>query len=81
MNREMRRLLAKQMKPMKDPIKEAQRVERASAMTKVLINQALGTVKASNPPPDTSKKSRKKSRKKHLKGSRARMGGCLHKWK
>ena len=45
MNREMRRLLAKQMKPMKDPIKEAQRVERASAMTKVLINQALGTVK------------------------------------
>lgn len=77
MNREMRRLLAKQMKPMKDPIKEAQRVERASAMTKVLINQALGTVKASNPPPDISKK----SRKKHLKGSRARMGGCLHKWK
>lgn len=74
MNREMRRLLAKQMKPMKDPIKEAQRVERASAMTKVLINQALGTVKASNPPPDTSKKSRKTN-----KFFRAVMGWLLHK--
>ena len=78
MNREMRRLLAKQMKPMKDPIKEAQRVERASAMTKVMINQALGTVKAANPPPDTSKKSRKKSRKTN-KFFRAVMGWLLHK--
>jgi len=74
MNREMRRLLAKQMKPMKDPIKEAQRVERASAMTKVLINQALGTVKAANIPPDTSKKSRKTN-----KFFRAIMGWLLHK--
>jgi len=74
MNREMRRLLAKQMKPMKDPIKEAQRVERASAMTKVLINQALGTVKAANPSPDTSKKSRKTN-----KFFRAIMGWLLHK--
>jgi len=68
MNREMRRLLAKQMKPMKDPIKEAQRVERASAMTKVLINQALGTVKAADP---NSKKSRK--------SRGGRMGRVLHK--
>ena len=67
MNRETRRLLAKQMKPMKDPIKEAQRVERASAMTKVLINQALGTVKAADP---NSKKTRK--------SRGARMGGCLY---
>jgi len=74
MNREMRRLLAKQMKPMKDPIKEAQRVERASAMTKVLINQALGNVKAANTPPDTSKKSRKTN-----KFFRAIMGWLLHK--
>lgn len=73
MNREMRRLLAKQMKPMKDPIKEAQRVERASAMTKVIINEALSTAKAANPPPDTSKKSRK------LVG--AVMGWILHKWR
>lgn len=73
MNREMRRLLAKQMKPMKDPIKEAQRVERASAMTKVLINEALGVVKAADPTPSNSKKSRK--------SRGARMGGCLHKWK
>jgi hypothetical protein len=70
MNREMRRLLAKQMKPMKDPIKEAQRVERASAMTKVLINQALGTVKAAEP----SKKPSKSS-----KFLRAVMGWLLHK--
>ena len=41
MNREMRRLLAKQMKPMKNPAKEAERMERAAAMTKVIINQAL----------------------------------------
>ena len=46
MNREMRRLLAKQLRPMKDPIKEAERVERATAMTKVLINQALSERKA-----------------------------------
>ncbi len=73
MNREMRRLLAKQMKPMKDPVKEAQRVERASAMTKVLINQALGTVKAAGQNPEPSKKSRK------IVG--AIMGWILHKWK
>jgi hypothetical protein len=73
MNREMRRLLAKQMKPMKDPVKEAQRVERASAMTKVLINQALGTVKAADPKPDTSKKSRK--------GFGAVFGWILHRLK
>ena len=41
MNREMRRLLAKQLLPMKDPKKEAERVERAAAMTKVILNQAL----------------------------------------
>ena len=41
MNREMRRLLAKQLRPMKDPKKEAERVERATAMTKVILNQAL----------------------------------------
>ena len=46
MNREMRRLLAKQLRPMKDPVKEAERVERATALTKVLINQALGERKA-----------------------------------
>jgi len=73
MNREMRRLLAKQMKPMKDPVKEAQRVERASAMTKVLINQALGTVKAADPNPGIIKKSRK------FFG--AVKGWILHKWR
>lgn len=73
MNREMRRLLAKQMKPMKDPVKEAQRVERASAMTKVLINQALGTVKAAEPKPGIIKKSRK------FFG--AVKGWILHKWR
>jgi len=41
MNREMRRRLAKELRPMKDPIKEAERVERATAMTKVLLNEAL----------------------------------------
>jgi hypothetical protein len=45
-NREMRRLLAKQLRPMKDPIKEAERVERATATTKVILNQALGERKA-----------------------------------
>jgi hypothetical protein len=45
-NREMRRLLAKQLRPMKDPIKEAERVERATAMTKVILNQGLGELKA-----------------------------------
>lgn len=38
--------MAKQMRPMKDPAKEAERVERAAAMTKVLINQALAERKA-----------------------------------
>jgi len=46
MNREMRRRLAKEMRPLKDPIKEAERVERATAMTKVLLNQALADRKA-----------------------------------
>jgi hypothetical protein len=46
MNREMRRRLAKELRPMKDPIKEAERVERATAMTKVLLNQALADRKA-----------------------------------
>lgn len=46
MNREMRRLLAKQLRPMKDPAKEAARVERAAAMTKVILNQALAERKA-----------------------------------
>lgn len=46
MNREMRRLMAKHLRPMKDPIKEAERVERATAMTKLMINQALGERKA-----------------------------------
>ena len=41
MNREMRRRLAKELRPMKDPIKEAERQERAAAMTKVILNQAL----------------------------------------
>ena len=41
MNREMRRKIAKYMKPMKDPNKEAERQERAAAMTKVILNQAL----------------------------------------
>jgi hypothetical protein len=34
------------MRPLKDPIKEAERVERATAMTKVLLNQALADRKA-----------------------------------
>ena len=59
MNREMRRLLAKQMKPMKDPVKEAQRVERAKAMTKVLINEALRTAQAADQNDGIIKKSRK----------------------
>ena len=42
MNREMRRKLAKYLKPMKDPNKEAERQERAAAMTKVILNQAIG---------------------------------------
>jgi hypothetical protein len=48
MNREMRRRLAKELRPMKDPIKEAERVERATAMTKVLLNQALADRKAAD---------------------------------
>jgi hypothetical protein len=41
MNREMRRKLAKYLRPMTDPTKEAERQERAAAMTKVILNQAL----------------------------------------
>lgn len=59
MNREMRRLLAKQMKPMKDPIEEAKRVAKASELTKNIVTGAFGIVKNMMPKQDTIKKSRK----------------------
>ena len=73
MNREMRRLLAKQMKPMKNPIEEAKRVEQATAMTKMMVNKALRVVKDAVPNSETVKKSRK------FFG--AVKGWILHKWK
>jgi len=73
MNREMRRQLAKQMKPMKDPVKEALRVERTTAMTKVIFNQALRMAKEANENLEIIKKSRK------FFG--AVKGWILHKWR
>ncbi len=59
LNREMRRMLAKQMKPMKNPIEEAKRVAQASQITKDIATSAFGIVKNMMPKPDTTKKSRK----------------------
>ena len=73
LNREMRRMLAKQMKPMKNPIEEAKRVAQASQITKDIVTGAFGIVKNMMPKPDTTKKSRK------FFG--AVKGWILHKWK
>ena len=59
MNREMRRMLAKQMKPMKDPVKEDIRVKWTSEITKDAIKEVFGIVKNVVPKPDITKKSRK----------------------
>jgi hypothetical protein len=59
LNREMRRMLAKQMKPMKNPIEEAKRVAQASQITKDIVTGAFGIVKNMMPKPGTTKKSRK----------------------
>lgn len=48
MNREFRRMLQKQWRPLKDPIKEAKRQEMAATMTKMMINEALATKKAAD---------------------------------
>jgi hypothetical protein len=58
-NREMRRLLAKQMKPMKDPVKEDIRVKWTSEITKDAVKEVFGIVKNVVPKPDITKKSRK----------------------
>ena len=59
MNREMRRMLAKQMKPMKDPVKEDIRVKWTSEITKDAVKEVFGIVKNVVPKPDITKKSRK----------------------
>ena len=73
MNREMRRLLAKQMKPMKDPVKEDIRVKWTSEITKDAVKEVFGIVKNVIPKPDITKKSRK--------FCGAVKGWILHKWK
>ena len=69
----MRRLLAKQMKPMKDPVKEAVRVKWTSEITKDAVKEVFGIVKNVVPKPDITKKSRK--------FCGAVKGWILHKWK